>query len=133
VDALLAAFPGAIDHIERDAHFSITGEAQPEWLADEVPAAARQQRRRGLLAAAGRAQRRAAAAARRRLPEQADPTWNIDRVDQAALPLDHLYRYDHTGTGVNVWVALPPRSPCLQPAPCLLGTAPDGACGHKAE
>lgn len=33
---------------------------------------------------------------------QVDPTWNLDRIDQQELPLDHLYHYDATGTGVNV-------------------------------
>ena len=103
--ALWEAFPGAIDHIERDTDFSITGASQPEWLhSDLVPAAARQDRRRHLLAGERRSRRRVAAARRRRLPEeeQVDPTWNLDRIDQRDLPLDRQYRYDATGTGVNV-------------------------------
>lgn len=105
VSALLAAFPGAIDHIERDADFVITGDPQPEWLhSDAVPEAARQGRRRHLMADARRAQQKAAAARRRQLPEQqqGNPSWNLDRIDQQALPLDRLYHYDATGTGVNV-------------------------------
>ncbi len=52
--ALHEAFPGSIDHIEQDSHFTITGEPQPEWLhSDEVPQAALQGRRRQLLADIG--------------------------------------------------------------------------------
>ncbi len=108
VSALYTAFPGAIDHIERDATFGITGEPQPDWLhSDSVPEAARQQRRRHLMAGTRQARIKAAAARRRQLlqeqeEEQGNPTWNLDRIDQQALPLDRLYHYDATGTGVNV-------------------------------
>ncbi len=30
--------------------------------------------------------------------------WNLDRVDQANLPLDFKYSYANDGTGVNVYV-----------------------------
>ncbi|KAI3425087.1 hypothetical protein D9Q98_008465 [Chlorella vulgaris] len=109
VGALHEAFPGSIDHIEQDSHFTITGEPQPEWLhSDEVPQAALQGRRRQLLADARRARRRVVSAApRRRLPEEEEqqgPTWNLDRIDQRNLPLDQLYRYDATGSGINVYL-----------------------------
>lgn len=36
--------------------------------------------------------------------EQEFPTYNLDRIDQFELPLDHLYRWDYDGDGVNVYV-----------------------------
>ncbi|KAI7837690.1 hypothetical protein COHA_008483 [Chlorella ohadii] len=83
VAALREAFGAAIERIERDSVLSITGHAEPDG--------------------GGRA-RRSAAARRRKLPEQAGPTWTLDRIDQSKLPLDHLYHYDSMGTGVNVYV-----------------------------
>lgn len=102
--ALREAFLGAIENIEPDTDFSITGAAQPEWLLPHgrVPAAARAARRRVLLADHARETRRAAAASRRRLPEEPNPVWNLDRIDQAVLPLDKVYRYNTAGSGVNV-------------------------------
>jgi hypothetical protein len=36
------------------------------------------------------------------LPEQLDPvTWGLDRIDQAALPLDKTYHYDSVGGWVR--------------------------------
>lgn len=32
------------------------------------------------------------------------PTWGLDRIDQESLPLDQQYRYDFTGSGVQVFV-----------------------------
>jgi hypothetical protein len=98
IASLQDQFPGAIQHIERDAKFRITGEPQAEWLhTDVVPEAAKQRRARHLLAAANRVHRR-------QLPEEQEvnPTWNLDRIDQHGLPLDHLYRYGATGAGINV-------------------------------
>ncbi|TQL69573.1 peptidase inhibitor I9 [Nocardioides albertanoniae] len=36
--------------------------------------------------------------------DQADPTWGLDRVDQAELPLDKNYHYDQTGKGVTAYI-----------------------------
>lgn len=71
MEALREAFPASIDYIERDASFSITGSAEPEWLTSTVvPPAARAQRRRLLAAEQRRTARRGAAARRRKLPEE---------------------------------------------------------------
>ncbi|MEY3581978.1 MAG: hypothetical protein RLZ02_931, partial [Actinomycetota bacterium] len=32
------------------------------------------------------------------------PTWGLDRINQANLPLDLLYSYEYTGLGVDVYV-----------------------------
>ena len=107
VDALRREFGGSIQYIERDVQLSITSGPQPDWLhSDVVPPQARPQQRRHLQSEQRRSQRprRAAIGKRRRLPQQQerDPSWNLDRIDQRSLPLDHLYNYDATGTGVNV-------------------------------
>jgi subtilisin family serine protease len=36
--------------------------------------------------------------------EQSNPPWNLDRIDQATLPLDGLYTYDTAGAGVRLFV-----------------------------
>jgi subtilisin family serine protease len=35
---------------------------------------------------------------------QTNPTWGLDRIDQRALPLDHAYVYNQTGSGVDVYI-----------------------------
>jgi subtilisin family serine protease len=38
------------------------------------------------------------------LETQTNPPWGLDRIDQRESELDHLYAYDLTGAGVNVYV-----------------------------
>jgi subtilisin family serine protease len=38
------------------------------------------------------------------MPTQANPPWNLDRIDQRALPLDNEYNWNYDGTGVKVYV-----------------------------
>ena len=109
VAALREAFGAAIERIERDSTLSITGQAEPEWAtSDQLPEAARAARGRLLLAERRREVRRAAAARRRKLPEQAGPTWTLDRIDQVG------------GCGVN-WPLLAMRAaerPLCEHAAC---------------
>jgi len=35
---------------------------------------------------------------------QAGATWGLDRIDQRALPLNSIYTYDHTGSGVTAYI-----------------------------
>ncbi len=35
---------------------------------------------------------------------QTSATWGLDRIDQRALPMDSLYRYNFTGAGVNAYI-----------------------------
>ena len=35
---------------------------------------------------------------------QINPTWSLDRLDQAILPLDHQYHFYNLGSGVNVYI-----------------------------
>ena len=35
---------------------------------------------------------------------QANPTWGLDRIDEASLPLDGAYGYAYDGSGVNVYI-----------------------------
>ena len=35
---------------------------------------------------------------------QTSPSWNLDRIDQQAMPLDGSYAYDSDGSGVNVYI-----------------------------
>ncbi|QER39107.1 S8 family peptidase [Acinetobacter suaedae] len=35
---------------------------------------------------------------------QHNPSWGLDRIDQRTLPLNQSYQYEHTGTGVNLYI-----------------------------
>ena len=35
---------------------------------------------------------------------QSSPTWGLDRVDERSLPLDRVYRYNATGSGVTAYI-----------------------------
>jgi hypothetical protein len=116
LDSLLGAFPEVIDYVERDATISITGEAAPEWAASdstpaEAPSEDRDLRQRVLEQARGELRRR-------KLPEQLDPAWNLDRVDQKSYRLDRKYHYDTTG--VEAWLKGTEKS---TPAGCQLAPA----------
>lgn len=85
--------------MERDGPFRITGSAHAEWIAgDSLPEGAAERRQRWHASWRGRPLRQ------RGLPEQQNATWHLDRLDQRNEPLDHLYHYNYTGTGVNVYV-----------------------------
>ncbi len=97
IQALREAFPAAIDYIERDVSFTITGSAEPAWLTGStVPPAARARRRRLLATGQRRAARRGVAARRRKLPEEVGPAavqlllWlqqtPVARSDKSPLP-----------------------------------------------
>ena len=103
---VLSAHRGQLAYVERDAPLTITGQPRPDWIAsDAAPAGAARggsgtpsRRLRQLLGRQGSRQRR------RALPEQADPNWDLDRLDQRDARLDGLYHYDAMGSGVNVYV-----------------------------
>ena len=35
---------------------------------------------------------------------QSNPTWGLDRIDERSLPLDRVYQYNATGTGVTAYI-----------------------------
>ena len=64
---------------------------------------------------------------------QNNPGWGLDRIDQRTLPLSNTYKYNYTGTGVNVYVfdtAIQVTDPEFGGrASCVYGYTPAGPCG----